>query len=127
MTVDDGIGTLEIELAELAQGLTEPGPGECLQCFTNRMLVEFGCDCSLRWARRWREVRAPRAYRLLERLGRRGAYCDCEIFLNGWDVTVEPVVDPVTGESRWPAEVDGCRGVRTGSTLPCSLWTERRR
>jgi hypothetical protein len=125
MTVDDGVQTLEIELAELAQGLTEPGWHECLQCYTNRMLVEFGCDCTFRWARRWRDVRAPKAYRLLDRLGRHGAYCDCEIFLNGWDVTVEPVVDAATGETRWPEGVTGCHGVRPGSTKPCSLWAER--
>lgn len=125
MSVDDGVRTLEIELASLAQDLTAPGPHECVLCYVNRMLVQFGCDTSLRWTKRWRELQAPRATRLERRVGRDGSFCDCELFTNGWDVTVPVLHDPVTGEDRWPDDVHGCRGVRSGTTQPCTLWSRR--
>ncbi|GAA4286585.1 DUF2695 domain-containing protein [Georgenia daeguensis] len=125
MSVDDGVRTLEIELASLAQDLTAPGPHECVLCYVNRMLVQFGCDTSLRWTRRWRALRAPRATQLERRIGREGAFCDCELFTNGWDVTVAVEHDPMTGEDRWPDDVQGCRGVRNGTTQPCTLWARR--
>ncbi|TRW46836.1 DUF2695 domain-containing protein [Georgenia yuyongxinii] len=126
MSVDDGVQVLEDELAGLAEMLTAPRRGECLLCFTNRMLVEFGCDRTLRWARRYAQLRSPHAYALRRRLARHGAFCDCEIFANGWDVTVPTVRDPEHGAECWPPEVTGCRRVRTGSTQPCSLWALRR-
>ncbi|WP_448072278.1 DUF2695 domain-containing protein [Georgenia yuyongxinii] len=125
MSVDDGVQVLEDELAGLAEMLTAPRRGECLMCFANRMLVNFGCDQTLRWARRYAQLRSPQAYALRRRLARRGVFCDCEIFANGWDVTV-PTVRDLHGEECWPSEVAGCRGVRTGSTQPCSLWAPRR-
>ncbi|MPV36752.1 DUF2695 domain-containing protein [Georgenia subflava] len=125
MTVDDGVRTLEIELASLAEDLTTPLWRECVLCFANRMIVQFGCDSTLRWARRWRTARAPQATALERRLGRLGAYCDCEIYTNAFDVTVETVRDPDTGAECWPEHVNGCDGVRAGSTQPCSLWAPR--
>jgi hypothetical protein len=130
MSVDEGLWTvhrLEEEIAGLARLLTAPRMGECVFCFTNRMVVDHGCDHTLRWVRRWRELRAPRATALLRRLRARGAFCDCEVFANGWDVTVQTVHDPVTGEECWPPEVTGCRGVRPGSAQPCTLWQPRPR
>ncbi|MFH5823327.1 DUF2695 domain-containing protein [Georgenia sp. AZ-5] len=125
MSVDEGVQALEEELAGLAELITAPRRGECLMCFTNRMLVELGCDHTLRWVRRWRRLRAPQAYALERRLGRVGVFCDCEVFSNGWDVTVSTVMDPVTGEECWPETVTGCRGVRAGCTQSCSLWAPR--
>ncbi|MFD1717897.1 DUF2695 domain-containing protein [Georgenia deserti] len=122
MTVDDGVRALEIELAELAADLTAVGWHECVLCYVNRMVVAHGCDGTLRWLRRWRQSSAPRATRLERRAGQVGAYCDCELFLNGWDVTVDIVRDESTGDEYWPDTVTGCRGVPAGVTQPCSLW-----
>ena len=48
-------------------------------------MLDSGCDGSLRWALRWRDVRAPRLRGLVGGLQARGGFCDCEIFLNGWE------------------------------------------
>jgi hypothetical protein len=100
--------------------LTTPAPGECLACFVVRMLEAFDCDNTLRFARHYRDVRAPRATYLEHRLGAMGGFCDCEIFWNGfqradvgWDEDSEVPPRPP------------CRLVRAGSTRPCSLWVRR--
>lgn len=101
----------ERELAQLSRRLTDPGKRECLRCYLVRMVDEFGCDNTHRWTIRWRELRAPRATALLDRLAERGGICcDCEVLFN-----VYP---------NYPA-ADGilpCAGVsRAGSTRPCKL------
>src|SRR3954447_4177017 len=68
----------------LADPRSEPGAHECLACFVARMIDEFGCDTTLRWAQRFRDVRSPTASGLERRLGEVGGFCDCEIFLNGY-------------------------------------------
>ena len=45
--------------------------------------LKFGCT-GPRWATRYRDLKAPRATALSERLLSKGAGCDCEIFMNGW-------------------------------------------
>ena len=75
---------LEQQLSDLSTTLTTPEPAECVLCYVQRMLGAFGCDCTLRWARRWRDLRLPGATGLERRLESRGGYCDCEVFLNGW-------------------------------------------
>lgn len=128
MSVDEGtrfVMELEDELAGLARLILTPRRGECVLCFVNRMVVDAGCDQTLRWAATWGQVRAPRATTLLARLRSHGGYCDCMIFTNGWDVTVPTERDPATGEERWPEGVSGCRGVHPGSTRPCTLWAPR--
>jgi hypothetical protein len=75
---------IERELRHLSIEITQPKPGECLHCYVYRML-EFGCT-GLRWARRYRDLRAPRATALDRRLMSKGAGCDCEIFMNGWSL-----------------------------------------
>lgn len=123
-------------LADASFALLDPNPGECLHCYVHRMVVEFGCDNQLRFAVHYRDVRAPRATGLERRFGRAGAYCDCEIFLNGYDVQPGRWVPEVASESggiSWieeqpgPTPQLGCRGVRAGSTQPCSLWGRRLR
>jgi hypothetical protein len=123
----DPVRTAETELIALSDELTRPGPGECLFCFVDRMLVAFGCDCTMRWVRRWREVRLPRASGLENRLGRRGAFCDCEVFLNGWTVREDLLVPDEDGEADWPRERPPCPGVGPRSSQPCSTWVPRRR
>ncbi|GAA1639553.1 DUF2695 domain-containing protein [Georgenia ruanii] len=125
MSVDEGVHMLELELAGLAESLTAPRLGECLMCFANRMVAEFGCDHTLRWSRRYQQLQAPQAYGLRRRLLSQGICCDCDIFARGWDVTVATVVDRGTGQECWPPEVTGCRRVRRGSTRPCTLWAPR--
>ena len=107
----------------LAADATEPHPGECLACYVARMLEDFGCDCTLRFTRHYRDLRAPRASGLERRLGSLGGFCDCEIFLNGLRLV---------GLSREDDDGSGspplanCRGVRHGSTQPCTLWAPQR-
>src|SRR5258706_12013051 len=80
---DNVADVVEAELAELSQGLTGPGERECLRCYLLRMISEFGCDGSHRWTVRWRDLRAPRARGLVQRLQRRGGCCcDCEVIFN---------------------------------------------
>ncbi len=129
--------TEEIEswLREVATDLTEPRPGECLLCFVARSLDEFGCDNQLRFARRFRDLRAPRAVGLERRLGDRGGFCDCEIFLNGWsvhrrlwsperEVEREGYLEIIEAEP--PEKLPPCTGIRLGSTQPCGNWERRR-
>lgn len=127
---------VESWLRVVAAGMTQPRPRECLLCFTRRMLEEFGCDNTLRFARRFRDLRAPRAVGLERRLGQKGGFCDCEVFLNGWvptrrlwtparEVEHEGYVEVFDAEP--PEELPPCEGVRVGSTQPCTLWEPRRR
>jgi hypothetical protein len=113
---------IERELRHLSVELTQPKPGECLHCYVYRML-EFGCT-SLRWATRYRDLKARRATALAGRLMSKGAGCDCEIFMNGWSLRREYQVYNLEAEEYdYPEEVPGCKGVRAGSIQPCGLWT----
>ncbi len=114
------------ELRTLPAAAAMPFPVECLACYVWRMLDEFGCNATLRWTRRWRDARAPRATALERRLARAGGCCDCELFLNVWVPRVVPSSEPPTrGVGAQPA--DGlCRGVRRGSSQPCERWVAGR-
>ena len=128
-------------LADASLALLGPEPRECLVCYVHRMLVEFGCDCRLRFAAHYRDVRAPRATGLERRLGRMGGYCDCEILFNGYELRPQYWVpeaaavrdeldedeDDDQEERTWPKPLHACRGVRAGSTQPCVLWCRLRR
>jgi hypothetical protein len=129
------VDVAEAELRELACRLTTPASGECLLCYVHRML-EFGCNNQLRWACRFRNLQAPRATGLEVRLGRIGGYCDCEIFLNGFELAPELWVRPEPVEDggivfqedpHYPDALPPCRGVRRGSTRGCALWVRLRR
>ena len=52
---------VEADLRARAEELTQPGPDECLTCYVYRMLVDHGCDNTLRFARRFRDLRSPTA------------------------------------------------------------------
>ncbi|MFD5215417.1 DUF2695 domain-containing protein [Microbacterium sp. NPDC058345] len=97
----------------LATALIAPQPAECLPCYLDRVLRTAPCDGTLRLARRYRDIKAPRATALERRMHDRGGCCDCEIL---WNV--------YTSRSD---EVFPCRGVRRGSTAPCDLWERSRR
>ena len=77
---------------------------------------------------RWRGLRAPRATALERRLGSRGGYCDCEIFMNGWTASrAITTYDFETDDEVWPNPMPTCSGVRARSTQPCPLWTQTAR
>lgn len=125
--------TAERLLQELSAEITRPQPSECLQCYVARMLDSFGCDTTLRFALRYRDLTAPAAVALQARLARVGGFCDCEIFLNGWWLERrfwESVSRPrrsseETGATAPPAPLPPCGGVRRGSTQPCANWARR--
>lgn len=130
---------------EVAEGLVRdfedelltPMPGECLQCFVHRQLLELNCDGSLRFAQHFRDTIVPRATALEKRLTDRGGFCDCEIFMNAyWPNAVLRKQDywrtrgdgfQEYGEAEPPATMPQCLGVRRGSTQPCGLWQRIRR
>jgi hypothetical protein len=115
-------------LMMLADPASEPRPAECLACYVARMLSAFGCDTSLRWAERFRDLRSPTATGLARRLGSMGGFCDCEIFLNGYQLVRELMVrDVATDELEPPADPPECAGVRRTSTKPCTNWERRQR
>ena len=92
-------------IRSMARRLTQPRTGECLVCYVARMLDEFGCDTTLRFARNYRDQVAPRATKLERRLGDMGGFCDCEIFLNGMRLaphlrTYDANGEEVPGEGR---------------------------
>lgn len=127
----------ERELRVLSAELTEPRSGECLLCYVWRML-DLGCT-GPRWAPHYRDRKAPRATALEPRLGERGGFCDCEMSLNGYELTPELWTPPreVEGAASLrvrggaagqpPAQPPPRRGVRAGSTRGCMLWVRRHR
>lgn len=103
-----------------ADELTRPHDKECLCCYLARMLDQFPCDGSHRHALRFRDLTAPRATALLERLSRvGGCCCDCEVFLNGYQ--------PRSWSPDEAAALPPCAGVRRGSVRPCANWVRLRR
>lgn len=114
-------------LRAIADPRSEPAPRECVVCYVARMLDAFGCDTTLRWAMRFRDLRSPTATGLGRRLGAVGGFCDCEIFLNGYQLARELLVRDVrTDELEAPAEPPACAGVGRTSTRPCANWTRWR-
>jgi len=109
----------ETFIRERAEVLTSPRGNECLCCYVARMLDQFPCDGSHRHALRFRDLTAPRATAILDRLSQvGGCCCDCELFLNGYRPrTWSPDDDGWTVDSLAP-----CSGVRRGSVRPCANW-----
>lgn len=110
-------------LATTASELTRVRDDECLYCYVTRMLDEHGCDNKLRFARSYRDQRAPAVKGLEQRLEAMGGYCDCEIFANG--ITIARSLRPREDETGgWlePETVPDCRGVERGSTKVCGIW-----
>lgn len=108
----------------LAEELTTPRVGECLACFVLRMLEDFGCDETIRFALRFRDLRAPRATALPTRLGSMGAFCDCEILIHAFSASALRRRYDADGEELAP-EPPRCAGVRRGSVQPCGEWQRR--
>lgn len=127
MTDDTLAITTESWLQEVSAKITSPSPGECLYCYVARMLGEFGCDNTLRFACSFRNRRAPRAVALERRLGMRGGYCDCEMFLNDRQLAEHLAGRDEHGDPLRPDDDPACAGVRRGSTRGCTNWVKRRR
>lgn len=118
---------------EAVLALITPWVGECLACYVARQLNQFGCDSTHRFALYYRDMCAPGATALLDRLAAMGACCcDCEMLLNAYEIA-ERFWKPGTwlpgtdGGGEWrepePPEKDPpCWGVRRGSTKPCTIW-----
>lgn len=122
----------ETLLRRYAGELVAPEPRECLACFVNRMLCEFGCDGTLRFAATYRDTSAPRATALERRLRDRGGFCDCEVLMNVYtpamqlwtrDVWIDDEEeDGIYIDAEPPDRMPACAGVRAGSTQPCRWW-----
>lgn len=124
-------------LLESSHALLTPKPGECLVCYVDRQVAEFGCDNTHRFAAAYRDLAAPRATALLRRLAALGACCcDCEMFMNAFHPASrlwtggywQPGSD---GYDTWvdaepPARMPSCTGVRRGSVQPCANWDTAR-
>jgi hypothetical protein len=125
MTTDNTMAQvieLETSLRGLSRELTTPNSGECLVCYALRMLEQFGCR-GLTWATRFRDLQAPRATALTSRLAQLGAFCDCEILLNAYEL--DPSFfsyDQIADEYLPPDTRPSCRQVRRGSVQPCRIW-----
>jgi hypothetical protein len=112
----------------LADPRSEPAPRECLACYVARMMTAHGCDTTLRWAQRFRDLSSPTATGLERRLGNVGGFCDCEIFLNGYRMARHLLVrNLATDELEAPDEPPVCAGVGRTSTRPCANWQRRTR
>ena len=73
----------ERELRNVVRLVTTPHAGECLHCYVERMLEQFGCDGSHRFTWLWDDAqpkRVPNLFPRLTKLG--GCCCDCEVLLN---------------------------------------------
>ena len=124
--MDDVITTLENELREVSSALVDPREGECLVCFVARAVDELGCDSTLRWALRFRDLRVPEATGLERRLGEVGGFCDCEVLVNGWVLVRELWERDVhTDELHEPVRHPPCAEVRRTSAKPCRNWVRR--
>jgi hypothetical protein len=102
-----------------------PTADECVLCYIARMVQSHGCDTTLRWARRWRDARLPRATGLERRFEARGGFCDCEVVMNGW--TLQEATDASDkDDGMWPP-LPPCPGMAPRSSQPCDMWEPRRR
>jgi len=120
-------------IRQLQADLIRPRERECLCCYVARSLIELPCDGTHRHAFRYRDMMAPRATALRDRLSRVGACCcDCELFLNAY----VPYVASATGLPGGAAIDDDadsferlppCAGVRRGTVRPCTNWARLRR
>jgi Protein of unknown function (DUF2695) len=123
------VQSLEQELRSLSAELTLPRERECVLCYVYRML-DFGCSGHT-WTARYRDLRASRATALERRMSDRGGYCDCEIFMNAYELDRGLLVRHEDSECevdwRYPDPMPVCGGVRAGSSQPCTLWNRRYR
>lgn len=101
-----------------------PHPQECVLCYVARMVDEHGCDSTLRWTGRFRELRSPLASGLEARMRAAGGSCDGEVVGVAHRLTREHLVRDVhTDELHRPDRMPPCTGVgQLDSTRPCRVW-----
>jgi hypothetical protein len=111
-----------------------PRTDECLCGYVLRMLDEFACNGSRRHSMRYRDIMAPRATGLAQRLRNMGACCcDCEMFLNAFVPNTRAMHAALERaytrprSTTTPVILPPCLGVRRGSTQPCRNWLPRSR
>ena len=135
---------------DLSDSILSPRTSECMVCFVDRLVHEFGCNHTRRFATHFRDLRAPRATALKKRMSEVGACCcDCELLLNGYiparhlwrrrssagsaaveldAVELDAVEfdhdddDDDDEDPEFPAVMPACEGARKGSILPCTNW-----
>jgi hypothetical protein len=101
----------------------EPQDGECLVCFVARMVGELGCDSSLLWARRFRDLRSPTATALVRKYMDQLVVCDCLIVHKAHQPVRELMERDIhSDELRRPAHLPPCSGVRRTNTRACANW-----
>ena len=116
-----------------ARQMLTPRTAECLVCYVDRHIEQYGCDNTHRFTEQYRAASAPRHTALVKRLSRMGACCcDCEIFLNAyrprWNLwTADHWVSTADGGEEFvecspPASMPPCAGVPRGSVTPCVNW-----
>ncbi|GAB6985700.1 hypothetical protein JCM10369A_22240 [Nocardioides pyridinolyticus] len=114
---------VEVEHYLRAVAEREPQEGECLVCFVARMVAEFGCDSSLLWATRFRDLRSPTATALERRFRSQAVRCDCLVVQKAYQPVREVMVRDVhTDELEPPERMPPCAGVRRTNTRPCAHW-----
>lgn len=105
----------------------EPQERECLACFIDRMVAEFGCDSTLLWAARFRDLRSPTATALEQRFLAMAVRCDCMVLQKAYQPVREVMVRDVhTDELERPDRMPPCAGVRRTNTRPCAHWERGR-
>jgi hypothetical protein len=128
MSIPSIADLVERALRDLAEELLWPREGECLCCYVARNLDDHSCDHSHRHALRYRDTTAPQATALVARLRSMEACCDCEIFLNAYQLRPPPREEVLRDILRDEDDTDDfdaspeCAGVPRGSVEPCSNW-----
>lgn len=116
-------GADEVEHYLAAVVEREPQEAECLVCFVDRMVAEFGCDSSLLWAVRFRDLRSPTATALEKRFLAKAVRCDCLVLQKAYQPVREVMTRDVhTDELERPKRMPPCAGVRRTNTRPCAHW-----
>lgn len=135
MDTTDIADAAEKIVRDAASAFTRAEARECLGCFVNRQVDEFGCDTTHRYVEAYRDQRAPNATALTSRLSGMGGFCDCEIFMNAFqpasrlwlrrestDIDEDEWDDELDVEWDPPVSMPPCAGVRPLSTQPCINW-----
>jgi hypothetical protein len=119
-------------VSDLSADMLHVAPAECLACYLDRQLTEFGCNGTHRFSTHFRDTTAPRSTALIRTLSAMGACCcDCEVLMNAYVPAsqlraVEEWDDDGYELEAAPTELPPCLGVRRGSTRPCALWSRPR-
>lgn len=94
MTGNEDAGVIaEQHVRAVSEQLTRPARPECLLCYLNRLVQEFGCDGTLRWSKRWADSQPGGKRFSPKRLERGGGFCDCEVIMNVFRAEIPALID----------------------------------